>query len=623
MCGLVGEIRLDGGKPDLKIIRKMTDALRHRGPDDEGYFADGPVSFGFRRLAILDLSPSGHQPMHYKHHYTIVFNGEVYNYLELKKELEGKGYTFRSQSDTEVILAAYDLWGERCVEYFNGMWGMVVWDRHKKQLFLARDRMGIKPLYYFQDVKTLVFASEIKALLAHPAVPRRPNDRRIFSYLAYALLDQDEETFFAGIKQVIPATTMIIHEGKIRRRTYWDLDSRREVNPDDCRVAEQFVHLFTDAVSLHLRSDVPVGTCLSGGLDSSSIVAVVNRLLRTKGIASVGERQKTFSACYHRFDRDETRHIDTMIRDTGATCYKIYPTAEQLRREVDDLIWHQDEPFGSTSIFAQRKVFEIAGRQKIKVMLDGQGADELLAGYFGYFGAFLAENLRHLRFGRVLGELFLFWVNHRYPIWQNAVDMCFSLLPPFAIQLFSRPILAQSPLAPDFVNRYFYVPTPPPKYANVFKNYLYYFFRTASLPALLHYEDRNSMTYSIEARVPFLDYRLVEYIFSLPDKQKIRHGTTKWVLREAMKDILPESIRTRQDKIGFETPEEQWFKGPLQQDIRAILRSRSFTARPYFDIQRVQELFDHFIAGRAALSSSTVWRWVNLELWLRKFIDQR
>lgn len=633
MCGINGILELaPAGRDPRPIVKAQTRRLVHRGPDDEGFYDDGPIHFGFRRLSILDLSPAGHQPMSTEDgSHTIIFNGEIYNYRELADELRDLGYTFRSRSDTEVILKAYQAWGPGCVKRFNGMWGLAIWDKRQQRLFCSRDRFGVKPFYYHRRDDQFVFASEIKALLAHPDVPREADERRLYDYLVYGYFDHTDETTFRGIRQLPPGHSLLIdQDGRLTIERYWSLDpNRRTTLATDKAYADRFYELFEDGIRLRLRSDVPVGTCLSGGLDSSSIACVVNELLRREKIENIGERQKTFSAVYEDKSVDEREYSQAVVAQTGAAAFLIFPTAQDILRDMPRVVYHQDEPFGSTSIFAQWYVMQRAHAEGMKVMLDGQGADELLAGYHPYFGPYLASLLRQGRLLRVLGEVRQWKRHHGYPLSYFMTQVAAGALS----KLLPRPIITGLVamtkqngslfLRPDFLRQY---ETGQPQvrgFRDPLQNELHRVL-TIGLPALLHYEDRNSMAWSIEARVPFLDYRLVEFMFSIPNRFKIADGTTKVVLRQAMKNILPAKVRTRQSKLGFATPEQRWFRESFQTMARDVLTSESFRGRGIIDADRALALFDGYVAGKAkfGIGPSTIWRWVNLELWFRTFIDQ-
>lgn len=665
MCGIFGLWHSDGTPLDVSLLQQATTTLRHRGPDDEGYLlADtaagtgqafrGPdsslahdlpiipgqsrsfnLAFGFRRLSILDLSPSGHQPMSSPDgRLWIVFNGEIYNYVELRQELQALGHTFRTGTDTEVILAAYAAWGEGCLSHFNGMWAFAIWDTARRTLFCARDRFGIKPFYYRWDGKTLAFASEIKALLALPETPHRPNEAAIYNYLDAGRLDYSSQTFFEGIQQLPPAHSLTLSNAHLQSNCFWRLDPgaafQSTTRPDEAYIQE-FGQLFEDSVRIHLRSDVPVGTCLSGGLDSSSIVALANRLLfanQTLPPGLVGPRQKTFSACFEDTRFDERKFIEPVLQATGAEANFTFPTAEKLRQDLPRLLWHQDEPFGSTSIFAQWCVMEKAAERGVKVLLDGQGGDEILAGYHTYFDYFWASLLQQRRLGDLQREQAAYRRSFGGSAWQMGLRTVRPFLPR-TLRTFGRRFNARSApgglagMNPEFVHAHWNdlhqaeKPSGDPLY-----DYLYDTLTHSSLPHLLHYEDRNAMAFSIEARVPYLDYRLVEFAYALPDHLKIRNAITKFTLREAMRGKLPEAVRTRKDKMGFVTPEQTWLNQEFKEWLREIFSSTSFRQRGYFDSPQIFRALDEHASGKRNLKF-LAWRWANLELWLRQMIDKR
>ncbi len=417
MCGIYGIWHTDGAPVDVAALRRQTERIRHRGPDDEGYLladtasgattpyggpdsaaalclaplgsiqATGDLAFGFRRLAILDLSPAGHQPMSDPSgRLWIVFNGEIYNYRALRAELESAGHSFRSGSDTEVILAAYAEWGQGCLQRLNGMFAFAIWDARRRELLIARDRFGIKPLYYIWNGRTLAFASEIKALAGRDATPFAPDDRQVYRFLVSGLLPnpQSGETFFGGVRSLPPARWLRLSNGKLAEGQYWRLDIHQTAEQSAADAAEEYGALFADAVRLQLQSDVPVGTCLSGGLDSSSIVCTINRLMAAGGAPTnqLGEHQKTFSAVYTTEGRyNERAYVEQLVAATSAEKNLTFPSAERLWADAERLVWHQDEPFQSTSIFAQWCVMSAVRERGVTVLLDGQGADETLAGY--------------------------------------------------------------------------------------------------------------------------------------------------------------------------------------------------------------------------------------------------
>ncbi|MGE0825498.1 MAG: asparagine synthase (glutamine-hydrolyzing) [Candidatus Binatia bacterium] len=660
MCGIVGLWRLHHHPIEPVLIQRAATALRHRGPDDEGYLlvntSNGGVrqcsgdetidalslphvvettngafdlAFGFRRLSILDLSAAGHQPMvSADGNCWLIFNGEIYNYLELRTELAGYGHHFHSDTDTEVILTAYQQWGGDCLARLNGMWALALWDNQRRQLFCARDRFGIKPFYYFWNTETFAFASEIKALLHLPGIPRLPHDPLIYDYLYRGNLDHTDETCFAGIKQLLPARALVLHDKQLTLRRYWSVNPqpREEPGTDDTSSVKTFYNLFEDAVRLHLRSDVAIGTCLSGGLDSSAIVGVANKLLFGDHVLPprlVGEQQKTFSSCFTDERFDERKYIEQVLAATGAEPNYTFPDGAQLPEVLPELIWHQDEPFVSTSIYAQWRVMAKAAERGVKVLLDGQGGDELVAGYPECFAYSWKSALQQGRICHFLKEATAYHRLYGAPLTRMALRLARLYAPSSLVALVDRERHeARLGLCPDFLQHYRHrrIELFSGQYHDPFADHLYLLLTRYRLPALLHYEDRNSMAHSIEARVPFLDYRLVEFVFALPGELKIKGGLTKAILRDALRNIVPEPVRLRTDKMGFVTPERLWLANELHDWVQDIVHSARFRTRGYFQFRQIVKALDAHAAGKRDLPSP-VWRWINLELWLRRMIE--
>jgi len=576
------------------FIHTMTNILRHRGPDDEGYLAvatqsqplgvvelsgpdsavkglpaidifTGEVNFylGHRRLAIVDLSPAGHQPMRYGDHLWGVFNGEIYNYVELRTELKAKGFEFNTGSDTEVLLAAYSLWGEQCVTRFNGDWAFCILDLMRNVLFLSRDRYGIKPLYFFRSDEHFAFASEIKALLSLPFVPRVLNREQASHYYVMHIKNYNEDTLFETIHQLLPGQNMRVHlrSGMVQKCSYYTVPYHMELGEYDHSKAKAYADdvrdLLFDAVRLRLRADVPIGTCLSGGLDSSAIVAIMGRILKKE--VSV-PTQKTFTVSFPGESVDESGFARLAAKNSGATSYFVYPSREGYRHDLPTVLYHQDEPFGGPSIYAQWEVMHEAAKH-VKVVLDGQGGDEVFAGYRDYRVSYLAQLLSTWHVRQLTKELWYTVKHARTP--RSAVAEV-KALPFYAlgnwwkqriyrlgyrrqIKLAQQTFGLESQVGLEHIDR---------KFTSNLNELLFYYMTTYSLPYLLRGEDRNSMAHSIEARVPFTDHRLVDYVFSLPAAYKIRYGWTKWLLRLAVEDLLPPEIVWRKDKMGFATP--QW-----------------------------------------------------------------
>lgn len=642
MCGIAGLVQVDDHPVDGRVLEAMTSSLAHRGPDGEGYVLLAPggedkpiaitgrlsrshrsvshaysVGFGHRRLAVLDPSPLGHQPMsNERGTIWIAYNGEIYNYLELRDELRLKGYRFRSNTDTEVLLAAYAEWGEACVRRFNGMFAFAIWDAARRRLFCARDRFGEKPFYYYWDRQQFAFASEIKGLL--PACGRRgPNNRAILQYLEHAVLDGSEDTFFDGIYQLLPSHYLVVEGGKLTQTRYWALpDGVADEHCSQRDLIERFRDLFQDAIRLRLRSDVELGSCLSGGLDSSSIVCVASALRGSHGPL------QTFSSCFNDPAYDERTYSEQVVSQTNAKPRFTFPDPKELPDVVAELVWHQDEPFGSTSIFAQWNVMRLARQHGVKVLLDGQGADEQLGGYHRYFGAFFADLLLAGRVNTFWKEVWAYRRLHKsFP--KELVARCVRSLLPASLVRAARGWLTGSAhwLAPDFRRDWVSEPGEIVRPWSQAKRFEHELLTGNGLRALLHYEDRNSMAFGVEARLPFLDHRLVEFLYGLDTAHKVHMGWTKVILREAMKGVLPERVRCRLDKMGFVTPEDQWFQTSLSGLAREVLSDARTRERGYLNQKAALRNFESHVAGRITIGR-TIWRWLNVELWCRQFVDR-
>lgn len=618
MCGIAGVLAFDE-QVHLSSLVAMKDAMVHRGPDGGGEMlaAGGRVGLASRRLAIIDLSPDAAQPMFTGDgSISIVYNGEIYNYLELRKELESAGGAFHTSSDTEVILKAYESWGTDCLSRLNGMFAFALWDGKLQQLFVARDRFGERPFYYHLSPHRFVFASEIKALLIYPDVPRHPNEYSIVRYLSLAQVDGEEDTFFDGIRQLPPAHHMLLRlDGSRRLQRYWGIAGTGEVQGGDREDhARRFRELFIDSVRLRLRSDVPVGSSLSGGLDSSSVVGAVHTLLDEQGPGT----QSTFSARHADSPLDEGRHIDAVLDLTRLNGHSVWMKGEALLEDVDRLIWHQEEPFVGTSQYAQYRVMELARTHGVTVLLDGQGADEVLGGYhppsFGgrYIGLLVA--LQPLTLVR---EMLAYGRRHGQPM-NSLRHLGASLLPrPMRLQMKMRYSGTKGLLRREVIQRHWdrlashrWIDMGSP-----LKTELHETLTHSSLPSLLRYGDRNATAFSREARLPFLDHRLVEYAFRLPDDMLVRDGVTKVVLRDAVRGLVPETVRQRMDKIGFATPEAEWFRGPLRGWMERVIAA--VQKRGILNAETVTREWEKAALGRG--NPGTVWRIVNLELWLAKF----
>ena len=657
MCGIAG-IFSPAGKPvDSHLLVRMTTALRHRGPDDEGFllahtpsakaqpyrgndtipeitnpdingsltFNDAPnLGLGWRRLAIIDLSPTGHQPMtNAERSIWMVFNGEIYNYIELRKELQAAGFVFRTQSDTEIIIHAYTAWGPDCVNHLNGMWGFALYDTKQRKLFCARDRFGIKPFYYWWDGTTLLFASEIKALLESQEIPRVANDGMVYDYLAHRIIDHTDQTLFQSIYQLRPGHWLEIDKSGLRTHQYYQLTYSPEAGQFDetrCRkYVDEFRERFTDSMRIHLRTDVTIGSCLSGGLDSSSIVCTGNQLIfGSEGVsrAIVGDRQKTFTATYDDPRFSEEQFVQSVIGQTHAAPFYIKPSSGGLRTELSAFVRAHDEPVISTSMYAQWNVMKLASQHKIKVLLDGQGGDELLGGYRWHFPVFHGQLLKELRFGDLLREI---------GATRGATDLSMLSLARPILQKLAKALIPRTKRAgflgvSGYLNRDFAANCASRAMALSKSDFslqrrLFEEETRFNLQQLLHYEDRNSMAFSIEARVPFVEYRLIEFVMNVPAVYKIHDGWSKYLLRRAMEGQLPKNIQWRKDKMGFVSPEELWMR-ELHGDFQTLLRHQPLRAGRFVQSEKFARDFEQ---SALPFVSSDTWRFLNLEFWMREF----
>lgn len=614
MCGITGIINLNKNQTDKNLIKEMNDLIKYRGPDDEGFYYDDEngLAFGHRRLSILDLSSLGHQPMSSKNgDLWIVYNGEVYNYIELKDELLQKGYVFESKTDTEVILKAYQEWGEDCVKKFNGMWAFAIWDKVNKKLFCSRDRFGVKPFYYFYNNNVFVFGSEIKQILLHPEYKFSVNKAALYDYIAFGHFNISEETFYENINQLFGAHSLVLDlsssESKLKIHQYWDINlNKKSVNfSDKKKYTRKFYELFYDSVKLRLRSDVPVASCLSGGLDSSSIVCMVNKQLKE---TTKHPPQETYSSCYEDKRFDESKYVKIVEDNLDIKPHRVYPTPEDFKNTLENIVWHMDSPTVNGSIYSQRCVFKAAHENGIKVMLDGQGGDEVLAGYHSYFPYYLVQLIKEFNFIQFLKELYYLRKIHKQRL--NEIITNISALAKKHTHKSSIDWLDN-----DFQNSCQNLSTSlklkhRDYCSDKLKNILYKLIRYTNMPALLHYEDRNSMTFSVESRVPFLDYKLVEYAFTLPGSLKIKNGTTKIILRSALKNLLPEEILKRQDKMGFESPDSVWIHTVFRNYLLNLLDSKAAKELTIFNI----DLLKKHISQRL-ISHDKLWKIIGIIVW--------
>jgi asparagine synthase (glutamine-hydrolysing) len=593
----------------------MCSLLKHRGPDDEAFYSNGNASIGMTRLAILDLRKGLYPLSNESDNLLLFYNGEIYNYPELSSELAANGHQYASMTDGEVIVHGFEQWGSGCFTKFNGMWAFALWDKNEQKLILGRDHFGIKPLYYYIDENLLAFSSEIRALFSLPSIKKNPNKRTIYNYLVDGHHDQTEETFYDGIYRLMPGHYAVARpDGSFEKFRYWEMPKVcEETNREDMSQASERVRsLFVDAVRIRLKSDVPVGTCLSGGLDSSSIVSVI-AALNGGDKKSVGKRLQGFSACFPGDPIDESHFVKIAAQATGTDSHTVCPTALEFWRDLKEVVRTQGEPFVGASIYAGWRVMQLAKAHRVPVLLDGQGGDELFAGYLEYLGFYIQDLFRRGKIMTALKETF------------KSLDLTAPMIPLlFTYRLKVRKVIrrylnvafsAQFAKNPDRLRIDLHSDLARMLWNDVTRHVL---------PSLLRYEDMNSMHFSIETRLPFLDPQLVEYVASLPIDFKIRDGWTKRIFREAMQGILPEEVRRRRGKIGFETPQRKWFLAELADRIEELL-SAEMRASEFVKRTAVLELFRS--ARRKNKISSWdaefIWRCINLELWLREFIPSQ
>lgn len=624
MCGIAGVVNLDGRPADPALLARLRDVIAHRGPDDAGVHVDGSVGLAHRRLSILDLSPAGHQPMANADGTSwIVFNGEIFNYVELAAGLRAQGETFRSGSDTEVLLRLVERRGAAALDDLVGMFAFAVWDSRRRTLFAARDRAGIKPFYYALTPTAFVFGSEVKAVLAHPAVVRALDHEGLADQL-FTGYPQADRTLFRGVRQLPPGCCLELHDGRLEVRPYWSVHYKYAPARSEATVLEELGTLLDDAVRLHCRSDAPLGAHLSGGVDSSTVAALAAR---------VRPGLPTFSI---RFAEggifDESVHARAVAAAIGSRHYEDTPQPAELDALLATLIWHMDMPMVSSGGFAYFAGARLA-RRHVTVALTGHGGDEVFGGYpaqfqvaYGHTGAFdLAARARQLDEPPMRRLAALLRREGVGGLWQRVRGRVRPAAPlsPEALWIrlhcgtplherpqlhrgFLRALGGYDPRA-DYLRHFTDAPTD-----QLFDRALHHDLR-CYLPGLLHMEDRVSMAMALESRVPLLDHRIIEYLATVPPAQKVRPDESKRLLRSIMAGVLPESVRTRRDKGAFMAPVAQWFDGALATLGDDILRAPACLDRGLFDPDYIRRLRP---------GGSEVWSMVNLELWCRIFLDE-
>jgi len=612
MCGIIGF-----NWKDKTVLQKAMAMLSHRGPDDEGFYLNDIISLGHKRLSIIDLTSAGRQPIiDDEERFYLIYNGEIYNYIELKEELKKYGHRFTTDTDSEVIIYAYKQWGVECLKRFNGMFAFCVYDNLEKKLFLARDRFGVKPLYYQFSNGKFIFSSEIKPILLIADRQAKPHEIAIFDYLLYNFYNYSENTFFEGIFSLLPGHYLVFNlkNKNLSIKRWYDIPLDRVWAGSFEDASDHFKGLFRDAIRLRLRSDVEIGTCLSGGLDSSSIVCNLNEFG-----PRFTERFKSFSVIFDDPSIDESPYINEVLHHCNFDGYFITPTVDDLIKDVVKLITRQEEPFGGTSIFAQWCVMKLAHKHNVKVLLDGQGGDELLGGYPFFFAYLFLEKLKKLEIVRFFSEIWGYKKNFRE---HDAFLMIILLMLPHSFKIKTMSRYFYSIIDRNFIKRYAKDSIYPSlMYSITDLNKALYNRMRFSLPQLLREEDKNSMSFSIEARLPFLDYRIVEFLFSLPSDFKLHNGITKHILKESMREILPEKIYRRTLKLGFPTPLEEWIRdkrfGSVMEDT--IFSSVS-QKRGYYNMERLKEVFTRH-RQRKLDATQILWKVFNLEMWFKIFFD--
>lgn len=598
MCGISGVLVKDNKEVNHASLKAMNDSVRHRGPDGEGFYVSGKVGFGHRRLSILDLSELGAQPMKYGEDLVLTFNGEVYNYIELRASLKQKGYSFTSGTDTEVVLAAYQEWGQQCVSHFNGMWAFAIHDKKKNLVFISRDRFGVKPLHYYVNQSYLLFGSEIRQILTQQ-VQRRVNKQVLFDYLYLGYHHHTNQTFFEGIFSLDPGHNLIfdLGSGQYEISKWYELEINKEIRklPFD-QAQKLFENTIDNAINLRLRSDVKVGTCLSGGLDSSYIATVAAKTFN----AATEEKFTAITAKSIEKENDESVFAEMVVRHANLDWKVTFPQKEDFLKVVDDVIETQEEPFGGPSVMMQYFVMEKAKKENCTVLLDGQGGDEGLLGYDRYYAAFL--NQQKGLFNKIRS-----YIDISKNSKLNIKDLFL-----YSLYFNNSKVRAKvqtsrnKHIKPEFKSFVNYDLLK--QISNASKNMddlQKLEITKVQLQKLLKYEDRNSMKFSIEARVPFVDYKVIELALSLPFSYKVNGGWSKYVLRKSAENKLPSKIIWRKAKIGFEAP-KNWFLDK-EEIVKTISDSEFLSC--IIDKEKISSGIDEV----------SMWKLFNVAIWAKKF----
>lgn len=605
MCGIAIVLSFSDSKVEESLLKKMTDIISHRGPDGEGHYVNeaGTVGFGHRRLSIIDLTSQADQPMR-RGNLVLTYNGEIYNYIELRQQLSSLGHEFITHSDSEVVLAAFQEWGVACVDRFNGMWAFAIYDDEKRTVFASRDRYGIKPLFMYQKDDFLYLCSEIKQLTTIDGWKAKLNRPIAFDFLAYGATNHTNQTFFQDVFELRGGEALEIDLVKktTRKIKYYEPKINTEPTKPDIvsSKVKEFKALLRDAVHIALRSDVKVGSALSGGLDSSTIALVSSELLHQENKAEI---QECVSACFDDKSVDESFYIEKVAEQSGIKVHKVFPQFNEFKEDFKKLIWHQDEPFGTLSIFAQYCVFREAKENSITVMLDGQGADEILAGYDHFYRPYLNSQLEISKL-KFLTE----FSNYVRMNKKSSLDL-------------AKKKFIKKKGSSNFLTKSFVQSTESLLRLNVAKTvpeFSYDQLVNTGLHTLLRFEDRNSMAFSIESRVPFLDHRVVDFSLALGDNLKINKGVRKFILREAFRDILPKEIYDRHDKYGFPTPQELWTRENLSYFAEQIIESQRVLGNDWIDFDSINAQ----ISQPETLTKDqifSIWRVIIFSKWVEVF----
>lgn len=608
MCGIVGFV--DATKDQYAgnaLLKNMLESTNHRGPNNTGMWDEGAAFLGHNRLSIIDLSNHANQPMLYEE-FSLTFNGEIYNYLELREELIAKGYHFETQSDTEVILVAYKEWGSSCVERFVGMWAFALWDRKAKKLFCSRDRFGIKPYYYQFDGQGFYFASEVRALKKSELFQGKLNEKQASIYLQLGWYFNQGETFYESISTLPAAHNLVLQEGKLEITEYWKLERSENKEATYEERVEKFRALFHDSIKLHIRSDVKVGACLSGGIDSSSIVSIYSSLFPENEL-------QTFNIYYEGKNSVDERPWIKYLQDKYKNINAFFhsPSDEEILKHFDDFVDHMEFPSNGSSPFSQYFVMKMAHKNGIKVLLNGQGSDEYLAGYMHSVYRSLSDYLTHFQLGAFAKQLKI-----HNKTQQNSAGKSLNVL----LKTMLSSVMPEQALY-DFEYKNYYPNICKQKFKSPFQirkiagskldQFLFHQVMQTSLPNLLHNEDVNSMAFSIESRVPFLDHRLLEYAFSSSNEDRLVNGVTKRILRDALAPELPPEIANRTDKKGFVTPGEvKWMRGSMK-----FLLDIDWDKLSFIDRDAAEKVIKDYEGGNLK-NAMLVWRLGVLNYWYKR-----